>query len=138
LRQIQPKKILLGENLLEVNSKGEKIGNHFNSIYESKKNIFIVAHNNHRKSKIWILDKVTLEVYKIIETEAYWAHNIFEDGEKLIICNSKHGSLYEIYSNKNIWVAPKKILTRGLAATSTHILVGATGMCQVKLDTLVV
>ncbi|MCA6109489.1 hypothetical protein [Bradyrhizobium cenepequi] len=54
-------------------------------------------------------------------------HNIFvtDDGSK-IACHSSGGSLIDLANNRILWESGSAIYTRGLAATSDHILVGAS------------
>jgi len=104
---------------------GIKVGDHFNSLYELNDSLYIVAHNNNRKSVIWELDLSSLKVKKTYDTQAEWAHNIFICEHGMIICDSRNGSLYEIISGETVWKADEPfVITRGLAANDDYIFVG--------------
>jgi len=104
---------------------GEKVGNHINSFYENNDHLFVVAHNNGRNSDVYELNLHSLDVIKIHHTQAEWAHNVWICEHGMLICDSKNGSLYEVYSGETVWKADESpIITRGLAATDDYIIVG--------------
>lgn len=120
----QKKTIMLSDIDCEVIGT-QKVGNHFNSIFEGDKYYFILAHNNGRKSAVYELDKTTFELVNIYKTNAEWAHNIWICEFGMVICNSRDGSLYEVYSGKTIWQSDEnRIITRGIAANEDYIFVG--------------
>ncbi len=106
---------------------GEKVGNHFNSLYEHENRLYIGAHNHARKSAVWELDINSLNTIKIYNTEANFMHNIWICEHGMIICDSRNGSLYEVFSGETIWKADESsVLTRGIAANKKYIFVGRT------------
>jgi len=107
-------------------SGDEKIGDHFNGFFEYGETLFVVAHNNDRKSKVWELNAESFEVQQIHDTEAEWAHNCWVCEHGLVICDSKNGSLYEVHTGETLWKADIPIITRGLAATDDYIFVGSS------------
>ncbi|KPJ75498.1 MAG: hypothetical protein AMJ54_14810 [Deltaproteobacteria bacterium SG8_13] len=103
----------------------EKLGNHFNSLYDHDGSYYIVAHNNSRDSEVYKIDKAQGSVTHKYKTDAQWAHNVWICEHGMIICDSKNGSLYEVYGNHTIWKADEApIITRGLAATEDYIFIG--------------
>jgi len=103
----------------------KKVGNHFNSLYEHNSSLFVVAHNNSRNSSVWELDMNSLNVIKTYDTKAEWAHNVWICEHGMIICNSKSGSLYDVYSGETLWTADEpRVITRGLAANKDYIFIG--------------
>lgn len=102
-----------------------RMGNHFNSVHRIEEHVYIVAHNYDRQSEVWVLSWPNLEVEKVEPCNSSWAHNYWECEWGRIICNSKDASLYEIDSGHTIWESGEKdAMTRGLAATESHIFVG--------------
>lgn len=66
-----------------------------------------------------------MEVVDILSSNATWAHNICSFDSGLIICNSKDGSLYELFSGETIWKANENdSLTRGLAVAGDYLFIG--------------
>lgn len=103
----------------------EKRGNHFNSFFEHNDFLYVVAHNNSRKSAVYELDLSSLTISKVYETQAEWAHNIWICEHGMIICDSKNGSLYEVYSGETLWKAEDHpIITRGIASTEDYLFIG--------------
>ncbi len=102
----------------------ERIGDHFNGFFEYGDTLFVVAHNNGRKSNVWELDVESFEVKKIHETKAEWAHNCWVCEHGIVICDSKNGSIYDVITGETLWRADSPCITRGLAATDEYIFVG--------------
>ena len=102
----------------------EKLGDHFNGFFEHGDTLFVVAHNNGRKSKVWELDAESFDVLQVHDTEAEWAHNCWVCEHGLVICDSKYGSLYDVRTGESLWKADTPNITRGLAATESYIFVG--------------
>lgn len=116
----------------DVNSGG-KTGNHYNSVHKVKENIYLVAHNHGRRSSVYHFSWPHFELQRIISTDAEWAHNLWPCEHGFLICNSKHGSLYDIESGQTVWKATEKpIFTRGLAATEDYIFVGRSELGKRK------
>ncbi|MFC2042750.1 YncE family protein [Chloroflexota bacterium] len=112
-------------NEIRINNKKKKIGNHFNSVHKTGNHIFVLSHNQGKPSEVWILNWPDLSIEETIKSGAYWAHNIWSGEWGLVICDSKHGSLYELTSGETIWRSDESgMLTRGLAVSKDYIFVG--------------
>jgi len=112
-------------NEIRINNKKKKIGNHFNSVHKIGNQIFVVSHNQGKPSEVWILTWPDLKIEETIKSSAYWAHNIWYGEYGLVICDSKHGNLYELTSSETIWKPDESgMLTRGLAVSKDYIFVG--------------
>jgi hypothetical protein len=107
-------------------SKGRS-GNHFNSVHRVGDRIYVVAHNYERPSEVWELAWPELEVLGSKASQAAWAHNVWPGEHGLVICDSKHGSLYDLNSQTTIWRSSEEsVMTRGLAVSSEYIFVGSS------------
>lgn len=108
-------------------NENEQTGDHFNSVHLFQERVWVVAHNHTLPSVLWELSWPSLEVMNKIQTGASWAHNIWVGNLGKVICDSKHGSLYEVDSGETIWKADEQpIVSRGLAVTNDYIFVGCS------------
>jgi hypothetical protein len=106
---------------------GDRVGNHFNSVHRAGDIVYVVAHNYDRPSEVWLLSWPELRMIDCIETKASWAHNVWAGELGLVICNSRHGSLYEVNSGETIWQPDEeKVISRGLAISGDYIFVGCS------------
>ncbi len=104
-----------------------RTGNHFNSVHRVRDRVYVVAHNYEKPSEVWVLSWPELKILEKIVTKAAWAHNVWECEWGLVICDSRHGSLYDVISGETIWKSDEpKAFTRGLAATKDFIFVGCS------------
>jgi len=100
---------------------------HYNSIGIHEDRLFLLAHNHGRPSELWILSLESLEVERVVATDAIHAHNIWHDRGEFIICNSRDGSLYHVNEARSIWKSEEpNVMTRGLAVSSDYIFIGRT------------
>ena len=114
-------------NDIRVDDKKNRRGNHFNSVHKVEDRVYVVAHNYENPSKVWELNWPDLQVEKVWSSSATWAHNVWSSELGLVICNTKNGSLFEIYSQDDIWKSDDElVLTRGLAVHKNHIFVGCS------------
>lgn len=98
---------------------------HFNSIYIAGSDLYFLAHNHGKKSSVWKLDKESLNTRAILETNAYYAHNIWHEENDLMICNSREGSVYNVDLGKEVWKSPEaRVLTRGVALSDDYVFIG--------------
>jgi len=119
-----PRAVRLGEHPFEVIG-GQKVGNHFNSLFPHGDTLYVVAHNCGRKSEVWELDRETLAVRRVRTTETEWAHNLLICEHGMLVCDSRNGSLYDVQSGRTVWRADESpVITRGLAMTDDHLFVG--------------
>lgn len=126
------KDIYLNDIRWDVNPEGNT-GNHFNSVHRVKDSVYLVAHNQGRSSVVYQLSWPKLELQREVSTNAEWAHNFWPCEHGNIICNSKHGSLYDIQTGETLWQASEKpIFTRGIAATEDYIIVGRSEYAKRK------
>jgi len=116
--------VYLNEIKWDDKDKG-RLGNHFNSVHRDGDRIYLVAHNYDKPSDVWELTWPDLEIVETKVTQAAWAHNVWIGEHGMVICNSKHGTLYEVQSGEIIWDSGEKgIMTRGLAVTDDYLFVG--------------
>lgn len=126
------KDVYLNDIHWDDKDKGRK-GNHFNSVHRENNFIYIVAHNYDRSSEVYQLTWPDLELVNIYVTNASWAHNIWKSEYGLIICDSKHGSLYDVITKETIWQINKTPwMTRGLAVSKDYIFVGYSTYAERK------
>lgn len=100
----------------------DKCGSHFNSVFKTDDNLYVVGHNWDNPSKVVILNKYYNVVGIHSQPNIRWAHNVWVDGDDIIVCNSKEGQLADIKSGRIIWDG--KPIIRGLAVTDDFIVVG--------------
>jgi hypothetical protein len=114
-------------NDIRIDDKNNRRGNHFNSVHKVGDRVFVVAHNYEKPSELWELSWPDLQVEKVWPSSATWAHNVWFSEIGLVTCNTKGGSLFDIYTQKNIWKSDDElVLTRGLAVHKDHIFVGCS------------
>lgn len=102
-----------------------RVGQHFNSLYAAGDELVAIAHDNGRKSEVWVFGWPDLEVRRVLSTETEWAHNYWKCEHGTLVCNSRFGSLVDLESGETLWRADEEpIVTRGLAATSDLLFVG--------------
>lgn len=100
-------------------------GHHFNSVHHHEGRLYVVAHNNDRRSQVWVLEWPSLATADVIDTSAIWAHNTLPCEHGLLVCDSKDASLAEARSGQTVWRAhDDSLITRGLAATPDRFIVG--------------
>jgi len=115
--------VSLGEHGWDRDPDG-RLGHHFNSVHRSGDRVWVVAHNHDRPSEVWELTWPALEVVDVHVTSAGWAHNAWEGSLGLVICDSRSGRLHEVRSGETIWAAEEGAITRGLAVSADHLLIG--------------
>lgn len=116
--------VALGEHRWAVGPDGLR-GHHFNSVHHCGDRVWVVAHNYDHPSELWELTWPDLELAEIHSTTAAWAHNTWDCDHGLITCDSRFGSLHEVYSGETIWTADEdNVITRGLAVGSDHLFIG--------------
>jgi hypothetical protein len=103
---------------------------HFNSIFWSAKNIFLVAHNQTKKtgrlSEIYRLDH-RWKLLEIIATKSGAAHNVVLIKGELWHCNSLEGTLV---LGEGAAYQDRHYFTRGLAVNDRHVLVGGSEFAE--------
>lgn len=100
---------------------------HFNSVLVNEDKIFLLAHNNTKKtgvkSEVYVLDFHDKNVENIIKTEGSAAHNIAFKDNQLIYCDSLGSRLMwggeSFFKNEDYFV-------RGLSLTDNEIAVGGS------------
>lgn len=108
---------------------GEKRGHHFNSIHVNGGLVYVVSHNHARDSAVWIFEWPSFALVDVLPTRTEWAHNVWIEGDDLIVCNSKAGSLYSVRQKQDIWsVEGGGYVTRGLAVNDSYVIVGLSSL----------
>lgn len=117
----------LAEKLWDVNPDGSK-GNHFNSVHRKGERLWVVSHNFDQPSSVWELSWPELELVRLHQTSARWAHNCWVGEHGPVVCDSRHGGLLAVETGETIWKAPEEMaITRGLAVVGDRIYVGRSG-----------
>jgi len=101
-------------------------GDHLNSVFEKEGSLYVLAHGFESGSR---LAKLTYPGLKLVENTPIGGisglHNIWIDDEgRKISCYSEIGALIELESKEILWEAGSPVYTRGLAASSSFVLVG--------------
>lgn len=119
--------ITLESGLLKSIKVASNLSSHFNSIFVTSKEIFILAHNFTMYTKKWSELIILNEEYtqKLIPLNAHSAHNIIKISEDLYYCDSNHYKLYK----KNQPVFSRDKLLRGLSISNEYIYVGGSDIC---------
>ena len=104
---------------------------HFNSLFvnPSSGDVMVLAHNlgsrTGRESEIYYMDKDSLAVTDIRPISGKNCHNLYDNGERLMVCNSLMGELCDYRGGKKVLFSCDKF-TRGLAATDDYLLLGGS------------
>ena len=108
-------------------SNGRKSSNynHFNSLFKYKEDMYLIAHNETKKTKklseIYTIN--SLNIKKKDQLDGSNCHNIYVNNTTQIYCKSLEGILS---INREDVIHHKNIFTRGLSITSEHILLGGS------------
>lgn len=109
-------------------TKYSKTPGHFNSVYNSKNTLKIMAHNVSTKtgknSQIFVYDMDFNKIEVIDLYNARNCHNIYESKDSLIFCNSAERCVVDYISNNILFKCDK--FTRGLSISNDYILLGGT------------
>jgi hypothetical protein len=101
--------------------------NHFNSLFKYKNKIFLIAHNEtkktNRSSEIFTLNDITLNTLDIKKIDGSNCHNIYIDNENKMFCKSHEGTLN---INEQDVISHKNIFTRGLSVNDEYIILGGS------------
>jgi hypothetical protein len=101
--------------------------NHFNSLFKYKNKIFLIAHNEtkktNRSSEIFTLNDITLKTLDIKKIDGSNCHNIYIDNENKMFCKSHEGTLN---INEQDVISHKNIFTRGLSVNDEYIILGGS------------
>jgi len=107
--------------------RNNKNNNHFNSIYITHRHVYLCAHNgtlaSKRNSEIFILDRNTMKLCEIINTEASCAHNIVYHDGTMLYCDSAAGRL--LINGSSVF-EDKRYFMRGLAFTRKYVIAGGS------------
>ena len=110
---------------------GDRKGNHFNSVHKIGDKLYIVSHNYDRSSELYVLSWPELNVLEVIPCKVIGAHNFWPCEWGNLVCDSNHGSLFDITKGSVIWKSDERfIIPRGLAATDDFIIVGTSEFCS--------
>ncbi len=101
--------------------------NHFNSLFKHKNKIFLIAHNETKKtnrpSEIFSLNSFTLNTLGRQKIAGSNCHNIYINNKEKMYCNSLEGTLN--INGENI-ISHKNIFTRGLSVSDKYLLLGGS------------
>jgi len=101
--------------------------NHFNSLFKHKNKIFLIAHNETKKtnksSEIFSLNSFTLKTLDRQKIDGSNCHNIYIDNENKMFCKSHEGTLN---INEKDVISHKNIFTRGLSVSDKYIILGGS------------
>ena len=101
--------------------------NHFNSLFKYKNKIFLIAHNETKKtnrpSEIFSLNSFTLNTLDRKKINGSNCHNIYIDNENKMFCKSHEGTLN--INGKDV-ILHKNIFTRGLSVSDEYIILGGS------------
>ncbi|MEC9209214.1 MAG: hypothetical protein VX762_02180 [Bacteroidota bacterium] len=101
--------------------------NHFNSIFRFKDNIYLIAHNETKKTKrVSEIYTLSLNNHKTIIKEKINGsncHNIYKDNNNYMYCKSLEGTL--TINNKDV-IFHKNKFTRGLSVSDKYIILGGS------------
>ena len=101
--------------------------NHFNSVHVRNEVVYVVAHNYLMPSTVWLFSWPDFVLINVIGTNTYTAHNVMQNEDDLLICNSGSCAIYSVAEKRDIWtLASDEFITRGLAATPEFLFVGLT------------
>ncbi len=100
---------------------------HLNSVHVQDDLLYSIAHNGNLLSSVWVHRWPSMELHAVFSTTARWAHNAWHSAELagLLVCDSKGGNLLSVDYNQTVWsTSTPATMTRGLAATEDHLIVG--------------
>ena len=100
---------------------------HFNSVYVGGDRVYLLAHNaagaHSARSQVFVLTIGELRRSRVVELPTSGAHNVAVIGGKFLYCDSTTGSLVE---DGRRLLRRRGWMTRGLAVTKEHIVVGGS------------
>jgi hypothetical protein len=100
-------------------------GSHFNSVLWRDGLVYILAHNHRRGSYALVLDGVTFEVVRRINSDFRGCHNLWVTDEEIYTLSSFTGELRSLISQQIVWSSGDVTsMVRGLAVGKSHILIG--------------
>ncbi|MCB4803495.1 hypothetical protein QO001_000839 [Methylobacterium brachiatum] len=107
---------------------GVSIGHHFNSLFYDGKLIYILASNHDANSFVVKIDPNTFDHVETLQSNSSHMHNIWvRDDDTIISCDSMNARLVNFETGAALWEClDRSIITRGLAATTSEIFVGAS------------
>ena len=109
------------------NGRASNNYNHFNSIFRYKDNIYLIAHNEtkktNRESEIYILDLINHNTIIKEKISGSNCHNIYKDNNKYMYCKSLEGVLN--INNKDS-IFHENQFTRGLSISNKYIILGGS------------
>lgn len=102
------------------------VGDHLNSVFLRGAELYVIAHGHNKGSKLAVFSYPDLDLISVTPLGARTGlHNIWVTSEgQRISCHSEVGALIDIDSAKPLWESGVPVYTRGLAATTDHVLVG--------------
>jgi hypothetical protein len=103
--------------------------NHFNSIFRYQDKIYLIAHNETKKTKraseVYSLDITDHSTLKLEKTKGSNCHNIYINNTEKMYCNSLKGTLN--INGENI-ISHKNIFTRGLSISDKYLILGGSDL----------
>lgn len=107
-------------------NRGERNGEHFNSVFLKNNYLYVLAHGHEKESYVLQFSYPDCElINKKVARKCSGLHNIFVDDDgHMISCNTEVGGLIEIQSNELIWQCGQAFYSRGLAVTKDVITMG--------------
>lgn len=131
-------RVMLFPRILDGNSTSIDIGcvrdkdgfpRHFNSIFNMKGRIYLLAHNRTtktgEKSGIYLLD-YEFNLIKVEKTEFSNAHNIYKSKNFFVVCDSANGDVY----NFDKCVLKSNYFTRGLSFSKDYVIIGGSAVAS--------
>lgn len=107
------------------NGRNSSNYNHFNSLFKFKNHLYLIAHNETKKTKklseIYTIDSLNNKIKSQIDGSN--CHNIYIDNKTQIYCKSLEGILSINNEDK---IQHKNIFTRGLSITNKYIILGGS------------
>ncbi len=101
--------------------------NHFNSIFQYREKLYLIAHNEtkktKRKSEVYTIETKNPTTLKKEIINGSNCHNIYIDDKTKIYCKSLEGI---VSINEQDSISHEGIFTRGLSVTNTHIIIGGS------------
>jgi len=105
--------------------------NHFNSLFITQKDIFLLANNNTQKSKrtsqVFVIDRTTMNVRDVLPLGNGGAHNCIPYKGALLYCDSLHGGLR--HGTSTLFQDPS-FFTRGVSLTRSSLILGGSGYAE--------
>lgn len=117
-----------------LNGRRSSNYNHFNSLFKYKNKIYLIAHNEtkktNRSSEIYSLNPITLKTLDREQIQGSNCHNIYIDNEKKMFCKSLEGTLS---INEKDVILHKNVFTRGLSVSNEYIILGGSDIQHNRL-----